>query len=90
MSQTSVLKNEHMLRVQLKHHAMKTYWGREVYVHAFFDLGTRCKSRPLYPQGKSPRYPLDRRVDRPQSRSGRGVEEKNCQPSPGIIRSSSP
>jgi hypothetical protein len=40
--------------------------------------------RPLYPQGKSPRYPLDRRLGGPQSRSGYGVEEKNSQPPPGI------
>jgi hypothetical protein len=32
--------------------------------------------RPLYPQGKSPWYPLDRRLGGPQSRSGRGGEEK--------------
>jgi hypothetical protein len=31
------------------------------------------------PQGKSP-YPLDRRLGGPQSRSGRGGEEKNSQP----------
>jgi hypothetical protein len=31
---------------------------------------------PLYPQGKSPWYPLDRRLGWPQSRSGRGGEEK--------------
>jgi hypothetical protein len=24
-----------------KHYAMKTYWGVEVYLHEFFDLGTR-------------------------------------------------
>jgi hypothetical protein len=40
--------------------------------------------RPLYPQGKSPWYPLDRRLGRPQSRSGRGGEDKNSQTSPGI------
>jgi hypothetical protein len=34
--------------------------------------------RPLYPQGKSPWYPLDRRLSGPQGRSGRG-EEKNSQ-----------
>jgi hypothetical protein len=33
----------------------------------------------LYPQGKSPQYPLDRRLSGPQSRSGRGGEEKNSQ-----------
>jgi hypothetical protein len=29
--------------------------------------------------GKDPRYPLGRRLDGPQSRSGHGVEEKNIQ-----------
>jgi hypothetical protein len=33
-------------------------------------------------QGKSTRYPLDRRVDEPQSRSGRGGEKKISQPLP--------
>jgi hypothetical protein len=37
-------------------------------------------TRPLYPQGKSPRYALDRRLGGPQSRSGRGGEENNSQP----------
>jgi len=32
--------------------------------------------RPLYPRGKRPRYPLDRRLDGLQSRSGCGGEEK--------------
>jgi hypothetical protein len=36
--------------------------------------------RPLYSQGKSPWYPVDRRLDGPQSLSGRGGEEKNSQP----------
>jgi hypothetical protein len=36
------------------------------------------------PPGKKPRYPLDRRLGGPQSRSGRGGEEKNSQPAPGI------
>jgi len=40
--------------------------------------------RPLYPQGKSPWYPLDRRIGGPQSRSGRGGEEKNSQTPPGL------
>jgi len=39
---------------------------------------------PLYLQEKIPRYPLDRRLGGPQSRSGRGDEEKNSQPPPGI------
>jgi len=38
----------------------------------------------LYPQGKSPWYPLDRRLGGPQSRFERGGEEKNSQPHPGL------
>jgi hypothetical protein len=34
--------------------------------------------------GKSLRYPLDRRPGGPQSRSGRGGEEKNSQPLPRL------
>jgi hypothetical protein len=36
--------------------------------------------QPLYPQGKSPRYLLDRRLSGPQSRSGRLGEEKILDP----------
>jgi hypothetical protein len=36
------------------------------------------------PRGKSPWYPLDRNLDGPQSRSGRGGEEKNSQSLPGL------
>jgi hypothetical protein len=49
------------------------------------DLGTRLRwvvsftIRPLYPQGKTPWYPLDRRLGGHQSRSGRGGEERNSQ-----------
>jgi hypothetical protein len=40
--------------------------------------------RPLYPQGKSPWYPLDRKLGGYQSRSGHGGEEKYSQPLPGL------
>jgi hypothetical protein len=69
---------------------MKVYWGVEVWFHAFFDLGIIWRGlvsftpQPLYPQGKRPWYALDRRLGGHQSRSGRGGEEKNSQPSPGI------
>jgi hypothetical protein len=57
---------------------MKAYWS-------ILDLGTRWRwvviftPRPLYPQGKSSWYPLDRRLGGAQSRSGRDDEEKNSQ-----------
>jgi hypothetical protein len=35
-------------------------------------------------QGKRPWYPLDRSLGGPQGRSGRGGEEKNSHPPPGI------
>jgi hypothetical protein len=50
------------------------------YRSTILDLGTRWRwvvsftTRPLYPRGKSPRYP-DRRLRGPQSRSGRGEEK---------------
>jgi hypothetical protein len=45
--------------------------------------------RPLYSQGKSPWYPLDRKIGGPQSRCGRDGEEKNSQPPPEIEPSNS-
>jgi hypothetical protein len=41
--------------------------------------------RPLYLRGKSPRYPLDRRLGRPQSRSGRRGEEKILGPTGTLV-----
>jgi len=41
-------------------------------------------SGQLHPQGKSPWYPMDRRLGGPQSQSGHGGEEKNSQPPLGI------
>jgi hypothetical protein len=40
--------------------------------------------QPLYPQGKIPSYPLDSRLGGPQSRSGRGGEEKKPEPLLGL------
>jgi hypothetical protein len=68
---------------------MNTYWGSGVQLHAFFSLGTRWMwvvsftPQPLYPQGKSPWYPMERGMGGPQSQSGRGGEEKNSQLLPG-------
>jgi len=40
--------------------------------------------RPLYPKGKSPWYPLDKRLGGPQSRPGSGGEEKYSQSLPEL------
>jgi hypothetical protein len=72
---------------------MKAYWRSGSVAPSILDLGTRCRlvarftPRPLYPQGKSPLYLLDRRLGGNQSRSGRGGEEKNSKPPPGIEHS---
>jgi hypothetical protein len=48
------------------------------------EVGGQFHARPLYPQGKSPRYPLYRRLGGPKSRSGHDGKEKNSQPLPGL------
>jgi hypothetical protein len=58
-------------------------------VPRILDLGRRrwvfsFMPQPLYHRGESPRYPLDRRLGGVQNRFGRGGEEKNSQPPPGI------
>jgi hypothetical protein len=40
------------------------------------EVRGQLRVRPLYPQGKTLWYPLDRRLGGPQSRFGRGGEEK--------------
>jgi hypothetical protein len=73
-----------------KHHAMKTYWWNGGIAPRILNLGTRWRwvviftLQPLYPQWKSPRYPLDSRLGGSHSRSGPGGEEKNSQPPPGM------
>jgi hypothetical protein len=72
-----------------KYHAMKAYWesggiaSRILWPRHYMEV-ISFTLRPLYHQGKSPWYPLDRRLGGPQSRSRRGGEEKNSQPLPGI------
>jgi hypothetical protein len=69
---------------------MKARWGSGGIAPRILDRGTRWRwvvsftPRPLYTQGMSPRYPLDSKLDGPQSHSGRGGEEKNSQPPPGL------
>jgi hypothetical protein len=69
---------------------MKAYWGTggidpRILTPAL-DGGEWTASRPgrFTPRENSPWYPLDRRLGGTQSRSGRGGEENNSQPLPGI------
>jgi hypothetical protein len=61
--------------------------GQCMYRSTFSWLGTSWRwvvsftPRPLYHRGKSPRYPLDRRLSGPQSRSERRREDKIVYPS---------
>jgi hypothetical protein len=70
--------------------SMKVYWWSGGISSRILDLGARWSrvvsftSRPLYPQGKSPWYKLDKRLGGFQSPSGRGDEEKNPQSLPGL------
>jgi len=68
---------------------MKTYWSGGI-VPRILDLGTRWMwvvsftPRPLYPKGKSPCYPLFRRLGGPHSRSGTVGNEINSHLLPGF------
>jgi len=44
------------------------------------EVSGQSTLRPLYPRGKSPRYPLDKRPGGPQSRSERSGEERKSLP----------
>jgi hypothetical protein len=65
---------------------VRRYWGsggiapRVLNLSARRRLVARFTYRPLYLRGKSPQYIFDRRLGVPQSRSGRGGEEKNICP----------
>jgi hypothetical protein len=48
------------------------------------EMSGQLHAPAVLPQGKSPCYPLDRRLGGTQSRSGRGCEEKNSQHPPAI------
>jgi len=61
---------------------MKTHLGSEGRAPLILNLGIRWRwavnftSRPSYLWGNSPHHPSDRRTGWPQTRSGRGGEEK--------------
>jgi len=44
------------------------------------EVSGQLQAPAALPQGKSPWYPLNRRLGGTQSRSGHGGEEKNSQP----------
>jgi hypothetical protein len=68
---------------------MKTYRGVDIQIHVFLTpalvRGELSASRPgrFTPRGKSPRYPLDRRLSGPQNRSlRRGASTGTRTPTP--------
>jgi hypothetical protein len=69
---------------------LRRHSGEWRYSSTILDLFTKLRwvvsfaHRPLYPLGNNPRYPLDRKLGAPQSRSGRRGEEKNLLPLSGI------
>jgi hypothetical protein len=71
----------------IKHRVLKTYWGSEGIAPHILNLGNggeKIASRPgRFTSGvKSRRYPLDRRLGGPQSRSGHGDEDKKSHQCP--------
>jgi hypothetical protein len=61
--------------VLIMHYAIKTCEGVDVQMQVFLISaldGEWLASHPrlFYPRGKSPQYPLDRRLDGPQDQSG--------------------
>jgi hypothetical protein len=71
-----------------EHHAIKAYWGSRSIAPLILDLGTR----PIFPQGKSPWYPLDRRLGEMVARASLEAVMRKI-PSPCRVsnpRSSSP
>jgi hypothetical protein len=65
-------------------------WGSSSPGLRILDQGTRWRwvvsftLWPLYPHGRRSCYPFNRRLGGPQSLPGRGGEEKNSQPLPGL------
>jgi hypothetical protein len=64
---------------------MKAYGVVAVYTHIFLasalaDMNCQLDAPAALPSEKEPRYPFDRRLGGPQSRSGRSGEEKILDP----------
>jgi hypothetical protein len=71
------------IKVKLSSTTPRRHIGEWSYSSTILDFGSRWKKvvsfTPLllYPRRKSLRYPFDKRLGGPQSRSGRRGEEKN-------------
>jgi len=69
---------------------MKAYWGNRdigiLILTSALGRGEWSASHPGFftPKGKNSWFPLDKRLGEPQSRSGRGGEEKNSHLPPVI------
>ena len=84
----TVVAGSTVKKVKLSQHDTKAYRGSgrtaPVILNPKLDAGEWSDSHPgrLYPRGKSPSMPLNRRVDGPQSCTGRWAQEKNLLPLP--------
>jgi hypothetical protein len=70
-------RHEGVLR-KWKHSSMH-FWTRH-----YMEMSGQLHAPAALPQGKSPWYPLDRRLGGPLRPSGHGGEEKNSQPLSGL------
>jgi hypothetical protein len=74
---------------------MKSYWGSGViaplilWPRHYMEVSGQLHAPAALPQGKSPWYPLDKRLGGPQSRSGLGGVEKKF-PAPAENRTLEP
>jgi hypothetical protein len=86
-----LLKVKGKLVSVFKHHAVKTWGQVDIQFQAFLisavDRGGWWGFSPLYPRGKRPWCPLDRRLCRSWIRSTRGTEQKNRNPNAKSVAS---
>jgi hypothetical protein len=64
----------------IKHYAMKPYGGLHVQIHIFLTSALVAVVVKFTPRQHYARYPLDRRLGRPQNQSGRHREENILDP----------
>jgi hypothetical protein len=76
----------YLINVARRHEDVKGNGGRAPpsWSQSYMEVSDQLHELPALPPGKSPWYPLGRRLDGPQSQPGRCGLEKNLLPLPGI------